>query len=389
MSDVLADLPDVVRRVIGMFSVLDLFSGIGGFSLGLERTGGFRTAAFCETDPYARRVLARHWPEVPCYHDVRTLTADRLAADGISVDVICGGFPCQDVSLAGAGVGLGGSRSALWFHMLRVIEETKPRWVIVENVPALRSRGLETVLGGLVAIRYDCEWHCIPAASIGAPHRRDRIWIIARPDAAGKRQPQPIGAGKTISGTGQGEPARLDRRNPDVAYPDRDAGHERRVGDAAQGAGGRNTDRSGIGPDVADADSQCAELRITDIGDAQPAERCVPCGCGPDVADAGGARLPLAQPESRHGSILSQADIRHAAERCSGRASESEFRGKADGLSGRLDGGLNVWGPGWEDGIPRVATGVPKRVDRLRCLGNAIVPQIAEMIGRAILEAAA
>jgi DNA (cytosine-5)-methyltransferase 1 len=335
-----------------VIGVLSLFAGIGGIDLGFEWTGGFRTVAFCEQDKYCRRVLARHWPGVPCYDDIRTLTARRLAADRIAVDAVVGGFPCQDLSLAGVGVGLGGSRSGLWFHMLRLIEEVRPRWVIVENVPALRSRGLETALGGLAEVGLSVEWHCIPAAALGAPHRRDRIWIIARPDAAGKRQPQPIGAGKTISGTGQGEPARLDRRNPDVA----------------------------------DADRQCAELRITDIGDAQPTERCVPCGCGPDVADAGGARLPLAQPESRHGSILSQADIRHAAERCSGRASESEFRGKADGLSGRLDGGLNVWGPGWEDGIPRVATGVPKRVDRLRCLGNAVVPQMAEMIGQAILQ---
>jgi hypothetical protein len=98
--------------------VLDLFSGIGGFSLGLERTGGFETVAFCEIEPFPRRVLAKHWPKVPCYHDVRELTAARLAADGISVDVICGGFPCQDISLAGAGKGLAGDRSGLWTNHL-------------------------------------------------------------------------------------------------------------------------------------------------------------------------------------------------------------------------------------------------------------------------------
>ena len=103
--------------------VLDLFSGIGGFSLGLERTGGFETVAFCEIEPFPRRVLAKHWPEVPQYDDVRTLTAARLAADGIAVDVITGGFPCQDISLAGKGAGLAGSRSGLWSEIARLSGE--------------------------------------------------------------------------------------------------------------------------------------------------------------------------------------------------------------------------------------------------------------------------
>jgi DNA (cytosine-5)-methyltransferase 1 len=165
-------------------NVLDLFSGIGGFSLGLERAG-FRTVAFCEIEPYARRVLAEHWPEVPCYDDVRTLTAERLKADGISVDVICGGFPCQDISVAGRGAGLAGERSGLWFEYLRIIKEIRPAIVIIENVPVLRSRGLDEVLRGIASIGYDAEWHCIPASAIGAPHRRDRVWIIAYPAGVG------------------------------------------------------------------------------------------------------------------------------------------------------------------------------------------------------------
>jgi DNA-cytosine methyltransferase len=160
-------------------NVLDLFSGIGGFSLGLERTGGFRTVAFCEIDPFCRRVLAKHWPEVPCYDDVRSLTADRLRADGISVDVICGGFPCQDISVAGNGAGLDGERSGLWREYARLVGELRPRLIIVENVAALLGRGLGDVLGDLAALGYDAEWHCIPAAAVGAPHRRDRIWIVA------------------------------------------------------------------------------------------------------------------------------------------------------------------------------------------------------------------
>lgn len=161
--------------------LLDLFSGIGGFSLGLERTQGFKTVAFCEIEPFPRRVLAKHWPEVPCYEDVRTLTAERLAADGIGVDVICGGFPCQDLSVAGAGAGLAGSRSGLWSEIRRLVGELGPRFIIVENVSALLSRGLGVVLGDLASLGYDAEWHCIPASNVGHPHERDRIWIVAYP----------------------------------------------------------------------------------------------------------------------------------------------------------------------------------------------------------------
>jgi DNA (cytosine-5)-methyltransferase 1 len=161
--------------------VLDLFSGIGGFSLGLERTGGFETVAFCEIEDFPRRVLAKHWPSVLCYRDVRELTAERLAADGIAVDVICGGFPCQDISTAGKGAGLAGERSGLWSEIARLVGELRPRYVIVENVSALLGRGLGTVLGDLAEIGYDAEWHCIPASHVGAPHRRDRIWIVAYP----------------------------------------------------------------------------------------------------------------------------------------------------------------------------------------------------------------
>ena len=168
-----------------MFKVLDLFSGIGGFSLGLERTGGFETVAFCEINPFCRRVLAHHWPEVPQFDDVRTLNAAALSERGIAVDVICGGFPCQDISIAWNGPGLAGSRSGLFYEIARLISELGPQYVVLENVSALLSRGLGDVLGTLVALGYDAEWHCIPASAIGAPHRRDRIWIIA--DAGGEQ----------------------------------------------------------------------------------------------------------------------------------------------------------------------------------------------------------
>ena len=162
-----------------MLKTLDLFAGIGGFSLGLERTGGFETAAFCEIDTNAQKVLAKYWPHVPIFEDVSQLTKERLDEQGIHVDVITGGFPCQDISTAGRGAGLDGERSGLWFQFHRLIKEIQPRYAIIENVSALRSRGLEVVLGCLAEIGYDAEWHCIPASTLGAPHRRDRVWIIA------------------------------------------------------------------------------------------------------------------------------------------------------------------------------------------------------------------
>ena len=181
--------------------VLDIFSGIGGFSLGLERTGGFETVAFCEIDPFCRRVLAKHWPKVPCYEDVRALTADTLARDGITVDAICGGFPCQDISLTGTGDGLDGERSGLWREYARLVDELRPRFVIVENVAALLGNGMGRVLGDLAAVGYDAEWHCIPASYVGAPHVRDRIWIVAH--AAGERMgsgwAKAIGAGPPLA----------------------------------------------------------------------------------------------------------------------------------------------------------------------------------------------
>ena len=157
--------------------VLDLFSGIGGFSLGLERTGGFETVAFCEIEEFPRRVLKKHWPDVPQFMDVRELRGEDVG----TVDVICGGFPCQDISLAGKGGGLNGERSGLWSEIARLANELRPRYVIVENSTALTSRGLDRVCGDLASIGYDAEWECVPAAAIGAPHIRDRIWLLAYP----------------------------------------------------------------------------------------------------------------------------------------------------------------------------------------------------------------
>ena len=191
--------------------VLDLFSGIGGFSLGLQNTGGFETVAFCEIEPYCHRVLNKHWKDVPIYNDIKELTYDTLQADGIEPDVITGGFPCQDISVAGKQKGIIGERSSLWSEYARLIEDVRPTWAIIENVPTLRSKGLTLVLQNLSEIGYHAEWHCIPCSSIGGLHRRDRIWIIAYPLANpntrhGNNEEEEVRTGReTIDSSGCGE----------------------------------------------------------------------------------------------------------------------------------------------------------------------------------------
>jgi DNA (cytosine-5)-methyltransferase 1 len=319
-------------------NVLDLFSGIGGFSLGLERAG-MRTVAFCEIDPFARRVLAKHWPDVPCYDDVRSLTAKRLAADGIAaVDVICGGFPCQDISFAGKGAGLAGERSGLWSEYARIIGEFRPRFVIVENVAALLSRGLDAVLGDLASLGYDAEWHCIPASAIGAPHRRDRVWILAY------RQADAFCA--DTNGTGS------HRANQHLIR-----GTELRDEQVRQ--------FGPLGQDVADAAGE-RRGEARGLRRNEPAQRTA--GSGQDVPDANqvDAQGLVSQ---RNDTLIRREQIERQARLCSGA------------------GDYHDWSI--EPAVGRVAHGVPDRVGQLRAYGNAVVPQIPEIIGRAIMRASA
>lgn len=164
-----------------MITVGSLFSGIGGLELGLERAG-MEVRWQVENDDYASRVLAKHWPDVARYADVRDVGAHNLEP----VDLICGGFPCQDVSLAGQRAGLEGQRSTLWSEFARCIRELRPRWVLAENVPGLLSsdsgRFFGAILRDLAAAGYDAEWQSIPAAWVGAPHLRWRVLLVASPD---------------------------------------------------------------------------------------------------------------------------------------------------------------------------------------------------------------
>ena len=253
--------------------LLDLFSGIGGFSLGLERSGAFETKAFCEIDPFCRRVLAKHWPDVPCYDDVRKLTADALSRDGIAVDAVCGGFPCQDTSRAGPRQGLAGARSGLWREYARILGELRPRFAIVENTPGLFDRGgFELVAGDLVALGYNLWWDCIPASAIGANHKRDRVWIVAY-----ARSEQHEGLGEAV--------------------------------------------RRQVAAQLSAAAADALVARLEEFEPGEPHEL-----------------TPLV--------------------------------------------GARQWAS--ESGLVRVVYGVPDRVDRITALGNAVVPQIPELIGRAI-----
>ena len=288
--------------------ILDLFSGIGGFSLGLERAG-MQTIAFCEVDPACRQVLKKHWPNVPIFEDVKTLTAKDIYD---TVDVICGGFPCQDISLAGRGAGLAGERSGLWYEYHRLIEEIRPRYVIIENVAALRSRGLDAVLSSLAEIGYDAQWHCIPASALGAPHQRDRTWVVAYAERDGL-------AGASIAGSAE----KAIREEPTGAH---------------------------------DA------LDLTGAGGVPAAEH--------NVANASSAGL------SRGERIRD-----YLTENLGGWQAASRPTSESCSISGRTTYSWHV-----EPDVGRVAHGVPKRVDRLKQLGNAVVPQIPELIGRAILD---
>lgn len=173
--------------------VLDLFSGIGGFSLGLDRAG-FETVAFCEIEPYCQQILHRHWPDIPIHNDVRELGGKQFAG---LVDVVTAGFPCQDISWLGdvhnKQRGVDGERSGLYREAVRLVREIRPAWAIFENVPALVGRGLQNILEDFATLGMDAEWHCIPASFAGAWHKRDRIWIIAHDQSIGVERLWPEG----------------------------------------------------------------------------------------------------------------------------------------------------------------------------------------------------
>jgi DNA (cytosine-5)-methyltransferase 1 len=160
-----------------------LFAGIGGMDLGLERAG-MECRWQVEIDPFCQKVLAKHWPQVKRYGDIRTIQGTELEP----VDLICGGFPCQDVSFAGQRVGIDGPRSGLWRDFGRILRELRPQWALIENVSGLLDRGIERVFGDLAEIGFDAEWTVLSACTFGAPHPRERLFVLAYP--AGGQQGQ-------------------------------------------------------------------------------------------------------------------------------------------------------------------------------------------------------
>jgi len=380
-----------------------LFAGIGGFDLGLERAG-MRCEWQVEIDPYARAVLAKHWPDVRRHEDVRTFPPPQ---GEWGVDVICGGFPCQDISVAGKGAGLAGARSGLWYEYARIIGELRPRYVIVENVAALLTRGADVVLGTLATLGYDAEWHVIPASAVGAPHRRERIWIVGVRSGLGAEANAPrsnadrIGShraevnvvggvelrdeqdgfagslGANVADTNSGQMHRLRADAGDGGtIPAEGQQREFRRGDGGEDV----PDAIGIGDavrgDGADGAAAVAGRRLHPGGSQRNrGTRCArQAGQGAcDVADA---------ENERNGDTDDDGERQGASQENRLPLQPRGGRG-SDGKLGDSDRWWSV-----EPDVGRVAHGVPARVDRLRCLGNAVVPQIVEVIGRAIVEAA-
>jgi DNA (cytosine-5)-methyltransferase 1 len=299
-----------------------LFAGIGGFDLGFERAG-LKCVWQVELDPFCRKVLAKHWPNVPRWDDVRTFTGEGFERP----DVICGGFPCQDISVAGRGAGIDGDQSGLWAEYARVIRVVRPRFVVVENSPALLGRGIDRVLGDLAACGFDSEWDCLPAFAAGAHHERDRLFIIAYSN-----------------------------------------GHDGRKGRT------RRPDPSASRQSVTERPLQ----ERTDSDDDR--ERCEELDFPPPLPIA--ARKPdrpydAIRPRVYPASIPQGDD--------GGRQSATEGEGRVPILGIGCSGSWRSWSA--EPAVGRVADGVPNRVDRLRGLGNAVVPQVAEFIGRQLLAA--
>jgi DNA (cytosine-5)-methyltransferase 1 len=354
--------------------VLDLFSGIGGFSLGLGRAG-MQTVGFCEIDPFCRSVLAEHWLGVPIHDDITT----RQFQEG-EADVICGGFPCQDISVAGAGAGIAGERSGLWRELVRAIRVVRPRFAIVENVAALLSRGMGTVLGDLAEIGHDAEWHCIPARAIGAPHRRDRVWIVVHSNSGRGSARQQTGAalghGRSLSAAGCGLD-HAERRGLQAGRPER----TRNDGPLR---GGREHPRylqatSDAGSDVADAEGRGQRADGRPSGQTRHSN-----GSGETVADPISAGLEGCTILSGYIAAELAAVERGGSVRDADGIEQISLNGIRERPSAESAGSREG---GWwlvEPDVGRVAHGVPARVDRLRSLGNAVVPQIPEIIGRAI-----
>lgn len=367
--------------------VLDLFSGIGGFSLALESTGHFQTIGFVENDEYCQAVLQHHFPEVPILGDIKNVTKETVPT---RPDVICGGFPCQPFSVAGDQRAKDDPRH-LWPEMLRIIKEQKPTWVVGENVSGLVKLGLDEILDEMEDQGYSTRTFNIPAFSVGAPHQRQRLWIIGHlgdPEHNGSPTPerqrgllkQPEEPKKQIS---IWELEGTSSASGDVANPDNE-----RV-------------RSRIGGDDFDYEEESGEGGVDgegSAGDDEWYDTSPTQDEGVDVPNPDNTRDRTQEHQvDEDGKKNIQGRQEHTQSKSSRHGADiPDPNGK--GLQGqrkkyklpkskrkREIGGSSWWDV--EPNVGRVAYGVPNRVFKLRALGNSIIPQIAQKIGYAIIEA--
>ena len=330
-----------------MLKHLDLFSGIGGFSLGLERSGLVETAAFCDWEPYCQKVLKKHWPNVPVYGDIKELNYERLKADGIdSIDIITGGYPCQPFSVAGRKKGEQDERH-LWPEYFRLVQELRPTFVIGENVGGHVKLGLDTVLEDLASEGYSARTFSISASSVGANHQRERVWIIAYSDDLGRYDRLYNREGRPI------------QDNQEWNLTESEQEWHRRINRARETGETLENARRQLWPWTFEQGENADEVRQ---GHAHKPER-----------SSSAPEFNVADSKSCEGNV-------NEANSGNGRQSEETISGERSGFPT----GETWWST--EPDVGRVADGIPQRVDRLKCLGNSVVPMIPYLIGKSILE---
>jgi DNA (cytosine-5)-methyltransferase 1 len=375
--------------------VLDLFSGLGGFSLGLERTGYFKTIAFCEIDKYCSLILDKHWKGIKIYNDVRKINKEQFDTDGIEYpDIITGGFPCQPFSVAGKQKGTGDDRH-LWPEMFRIIKTFKPKFVIGENVKGLINIQdgvvFETVCTDLESEGYEVQAFNIPAAGVGAPHRRERIWIIATNvvNSISDNEREQITRGDEEERRIQEEyrqdnsTARQSSRTSAIWNGNR--GYEDMANSNTRFSNGTNEEIFSRG--------QTSNTSSTGGGDkdVENSRRTLQQGTVFQGENENEIRKGNAD-QSKRSSSSSEYDVANPSSEQShsndnGQEQREISQQEQIELGGRSSGTL--WPSNWEfePNVGRVANGIPGRVHRLKGLGNSIIPKIAEEIGKAIIGA--
>lgn len=370
-----------------MLTLGSLFSGIGGLELGVEAATGARVLWQVERDAWCREVLAKHWPDAVRYDDVCTV-------NGLPrVDIICGGFPCQDVSLAGKRAGFGGERSSLWREYRRIVADVRPRYVFVENVPGLLTAddgwAFGEVLGDLAALGFDATWDVFRASDVGAPHRRERVFLLAYRDGE-RRELQRVGGlldgeravlGNDVDGCGGADAGSVGDAESGTRQwaPSWNRGHAALAGEGlADAIGGR---RDGLAHGAIGHDRDGATPRWD-----EGADRATDGSEGVSLADSDGARLE-GRGLSGGGRSAQRAARAGGAGRRPGGGAVAGMGLPADGLPRRLDD--HRWPAGRGEAQhpgepPRTASGVPMRAAQLKAYGNAVVSQVAALAWRVL-----